>query len=438
MRVVIAGAAGRDFHNFNTVYRGDPTSTVVAFTAAQIPGIAARRYPAALAGPRYPQGIPIVAEAELEALVARERVDAVVLSYSDLAHAEVMHLASRALAAGADFVLLGPARTMLAASRPVIAVAATRTGAGKSPIARWISALLAARGRRVAVVRHPMAYGDLERQAAQRFASRADLDRADCTIEEREEYEPHLACGHVVHSGVDTVRVLARAAEDGEILLWDGGNNDFPFVRPDLSIVVTDALRPGHETGYHPGETCLRMADVVVVAKADAAPAAAVAAVVAACRRANPRAPVVRGALALRVEDTVPLAGRRVLVVEDGPTLTHGGMASGAGYAAAQAAGALPVDPREGAPAEIAELFRLYPHLGPVLPAVGYSARQRRALREAIERAPADVVVAATPANLAELLEIDKPVVRVRYEYEDLDRPGLRGELERFLSRRGL
>lgn len=296
-RIVIMGAAGRDFHNFNGVYRDDPAFEVVAFTAAQIPGIAGRRYPAALAGKLYPQGIAIVPEPELEALVRAHEVEQIVFAYSDLAHAEVMHRGSRALAAGADFTLLGPQRTMIAAGVPVIAVSAVRTGCGKSPVSRWISRELRRRGLRAAVVRHPMPYGDLARQSVQRFETGADLDRADCTVEEREEYEPHLAAGNIVYAGVDYVGVIEQAGRESDLILWDGGNNDFPFVRPDLHIVLVDPLRPGHETAFHPGETVLRMADIVLVAKADAAEPGAVQQVIASARRANPRAAIVRGSM---------------------------------------------------------------------------------------------------------------------------------------------
>jgi predicted GTPase len=438
-RVVIAGAAGRDFHNFNTVYRDDPGCEVVAFTAAQIPGLAGRRYPAALAGPRYPDGIPILPEVELDALVRLRGVDEVVLAYSDLAHVEVMHLASRALAAGADFVLLGPRRTMLTATVPVIAVSAVRTGAGKSPTVRWLSQRLRARGLRCAVVRHPMPYGDLASQAVQRFASREDLDRAGCTVEEREEYEPHLAIGNVVYAGVDYERVIAQAAGEADLLLWDGGNNDFPFVRPDLHIVLADTLRPGDESTYHPGEACARMADVIVLSKCDSAPAAVVAVLAAACRALNPQAPIVRAALPISLEQPDAVRGRRVLVIEDGPTLTHGGMAHGAGYLAALRAGAQSiVDPRPAAVPEIAAVYAQFPHIGSVLPAVGYSPAQLDALRRTIEATAAEVVVAATPVDLAALLGIAKPVVRARYEFQDLDSPGLRGSVEHFLASRGL
>jgi predicted GTPase len=434
-RVVIMGAAGRDFHNFNLVCRADPAHEVVAFTAAQIPGIGGRIYPAALAGPLYPEGIPIVAEDGLDALVREKGVDLVVLAYSDLPHLEVMHRASRALAAGADFALLGPARTMLQAKVPVIAVSAVRTGAGKSPAARWLAARLRARGLRVAVVRHPMPYGDLGREALQRFATRADLDAAACSVEEREEYEPHLAEGSVVYAGVDYARVIALAQSEADIILWDGGNNDFPFVRPGLHIVLADALRPGDEVAYHPGEACLRMADVIVVSKVDSAPAEALAAVLRSARRANPRAPLLRAALEIRLDDPAAVRGRRALVVEDGPSLTHGGMAHGAGLIAAQRAGAAAiVDPRACAVPQIMQVYAQYPHIGPVLPALGYSAQQLEALRLTLEAADADVIVAATPVDLASLLRLRIPVARVRYEYRDLDAPGLAGHVDRYLD----
>lgn len=434
-RVVIMGAAGRDFHNFNVVYRDEPAYEVVAFTAAQIPGIAARRYPAALAGPLYPEGISIVPETELEALIRAQEVEQVVFAYSDLAHAEVMHLASRALAAGADFTLLGPQRTMVEAGVPVIAVSAVRTGCGKSPVSRWLSRELRKRGLRAAVVRHPMPYGDLARQSVQRFATRADLHSAACTVEEREEYEPHLAAGNVVYAGVDYVSIIEAAGRDADIILWDGGNNDFPFVRPDLHIVLADPLRPGHETGYHPGETVLRMADVVLLAKADAADPGAVQQVMDSARRANPDAVIVRGSMPVRLDDAAAVHGKRVLVVEDGPTITHGGMPHGAGYVAALAAGAAAiVDPRASAAPAIAAVYAQYPHIGPVLPATGYSAAQLEALRQTINHARADVVVAATPIDLAALIALELPLVRACYEFVDSERPGLAAELDRFLA----
>jgi predicted GTPase len=436
-RIVIMGAAGRDFHNFNVVYRDDPAFEVMAFTAAQIPGIAGRRYPAVLAGPLYPEGIAILPEAELETLIRAHEIEQIVFAYSDLAHAEVMHLASRALAAGTDFTLLGPHRTMITAGVPVIAVSAVRTGCGKSPVSRWLSRELRLRGLRAAVVRHPMPYGDLARQSVQRFATRADLDLAECTIEEREEYEPHLAAGNIVYAGVDYVSIIEQAGRESDVILWDGGNNDFPFVRPDLHIVLVDPLRPGHETAYHPGETVLRMADVVLLAKADAADPDAVQQLMASAHRANPSAAIVRGSMPVRLDDASMVTGRRVLVVEDGPTVTHGGMPHGAGYVAALQAGAgAIVDPRASAAPAIAAVYAQYPHIGPVLPAMGYSPAQLEALRQTINSARAEVVVAATPIDLAALIALDKPVVRARYEYADSETPGLAAELERFLAGR--
>ena len=434
-RIVIAGAAGRDFHDFNVLWRDDPSVEVVAFTAAQIPGIAGRRYPASLAGPLYPEGIPIVAEEELERVVRAHAVDAVVLAYSDLAHEEAMHLASRALACGADFLLPGPRRTMLEAPRPVIAVCAVRTGAGKSPAVRWLSRRLRERGLRAAVLRHPMPYGDLERKALERFATLADLDAAGCTVEEREEYEPHLALGNVVYSGADTARVLAAAAGEADVLLWDGGNNDFPFVRPDLLVVLADALRPAQAATHHPGETCLRMADVIVLSKCDSAREEEVRALAGRCRALNSRAAIVRGAMPVWLDDPEAVRGRRVVVVEDGPTLTHGGMAQGAGYAAARAAGAAQiVDPRAAATPEIAALYAKYPHLGAVLPAVGYSAGQLAALARTLEAAQTDVVVSATPTDLARLLRLSKPVVRARYEFAEVEEGELWRHVEALLE----
>jgi predicted GTPase len=434
-RIVILGAAGRDFHNFNVVYRDDPGVRVVAFTQAQIPRLSDRRYPAALAGPRYPGGIPIEDETDLETICRREAVDRVVFAYSDVPHATVMHLASRALAAGADFALLGPHSTMLRARVPVIAISAIRTGCGKSQTARWLGRRLREHGRRVAVLRHPMPYGDLERQRVQRFAARADLDAAGCTAEEREEYEPHLAAGHVVFAGVDYAAIIERAEREADLIVWDGGNNDFPLLRPDLHIVMADALRPGQADGYHPGEAVLRMADVVVVNKVDAAPPGNVQTVIDEVRAVNPTATIVRAASPVRLDDPAAVQGRRVLVVEDGPTLTHGGMGYGAGWVAATQAGAAAVvDPRASATRGVREVFARHPHIGPVLPAVGYDAAQLEALRETINRAAADVVVAATPLDLAALIAIDKPVVRARYEFADAGEPTLGSLVDAFLA----
>ena len=434
-RVVILGAAGRDFHVFNTVFRDDPGHEVIAFTAAQIPNIAGRAYPPALAGRLYPAGIPIREEADLPRLLREDAVDEVVFAYSDVTHQHVMHLASVAIAGGADFALLGPKRTMLAARKPVIAVCAVRTGCGKSQVTRWIAARLRARGLRVGVMRHPMPYGDLARQAVQRFATRTDLDAAGCTIEEREEYEPHIAAGQVVYAGVDYAAILALAEAESDILLWDGGNNDFPFLRPNLLITLVDPLRPGHENAYHPGEAVLRMADVVLVAKANAAPEPAILTVEATARALNPRARVLRGASRVTLDDPDAVRGRRVLVVEDGPTLTHGGMATGAGHAAALAGGAAQiVDPRRSAAPAIAAVFAAYPHLGRVLPAMGYDAAQIAALAETIARSDAEVVVAGTPADIGGLAGVGKPVVRARYAYEDIAGQGLGATLDAFLA----
>ena len=424
-RVVIMGAAGRDFHNFNVVFRKDETVKVVAFTATQIPGIAGRRYPASLAGPLYLDGIAIEDEVNLDAICQREQVDEVVFAYSDVTHEAVMHVASRALAAGADFRILGPDATMLPASRPVIAISATRTGCGKSQTARWLSRRLRDRGLRVAVVRHPMPYGDLERQRVQRFTSREDLDVAECTIEEREEYEPHLASGSVVFAGVDYADILARAEQEADVIVWDGGNNDFPFYRPSLHIVLTDTLRPADAAKYHPGEATLRMADVVVLAKVNAATDEQVAEADLRARALNPRATVVRAASPVVLDSAERVRGRRVLVVDDGPTLTHGGMAFGAGYSAAVEAGALVVDPLPYADEEIREVLRRYPHVKSVLPALGYGPAQLAALERSIAAAPVDFVVSGTPIDLAALVHVPQPILRARYEFADAGEPTL-------------
>ncbi|MEO7404185.1 MAG: cyclic 2,3-diphosphoglycerate synthase, partial [Burkholderiales bacterium] len=423
---MIMGAAGRDFHNLNVVYPADPRTEVVAFTATQIPGIAARRYPPSLAGPLYPDGIPIVEESTLDELCRAERVDQVVFAYSDVSHVHVMHWGSRALAAGADFTLLGPQRTMLSAPIPVIAVSAVRTGCGKSQTTRWIAQLLHEQGVRIAVVRHPMPYGDLAASAVQRFATTADLTAQGCTIEEREEYEPHLALGHLVYAGVDYAKIVAQASTEADILLWDGGNNDFPFIRPDLHIALFDPLRAGHESSHHPGETVARMADVIIIAKTDSASPGEIERTRAAAANLNPRATVVLGASPVTVDDPEAIRGRRILVIEDGPTTTHGGMAYGAGWIAARRCGAgTIVDPRPYAAPGIAEVFERFPHLGPVLPAMGYSGAQIDALCATINHVPADVVLAGTPIDLARLVgdrfvAIDKPIVRAHYEFAEV------------------
>ncbi|MCC6468976.1 MAG: GTPase [Alphaproteobacteria bacterium] len=435
-RVVIVGAAGRDFHNFNVAYRGDPAFQVVAFTATQIPGIAGRRYPPSLAGTGYPEGIAIVPEAELDALCRQQAIDRVVFSYSDVPHATVMHLAARALAAGADFELLGPRRTMLASRRPVIAVSAVRTGCGKSQVSRHIAGLLRQAGRRAVVVRHPMPYGDLEAQRCQRFATMDDLATARCTNEEREEYEPHIANGTTVFAGVDYADVLAAAEREADIIVWDGGNNDFPFFRPDLHFCVIDALRPDQLDTHHPGETALRMADAVIINKIDAAAQGVADDMAAAVRRLNPGAIALRAASPVRLDEPGRVRGRRVVVVEDGPTITHGGMATGAGFAAARAAGAEPVDVRSVAAPALKPVFEQYPHIGPVLPAIGYDARQLEALAATIDAADAEAVISATPLDLRRLVTVGKPLVRARYDYADAGEPTLAAVLARFLAGR--
>jgi predicted GTPase len=426
-RVLIMGAAGRDFHDFNVVYRDDASVEVVAFTATQIPGIADRRYPPELAGNRYPAGIPIRPEAELEALIAEYHVDTVVFAYSDVSHEQVMHAASRALAAGADFKLLGPAATMLRSSRPVVAICAVRTGSGKSQTSRYVARALEAQGLKVAVVRHPMPYGDLVAQRCQRYETYADLDRYQTTIEEREEYEPHLDAGRLVFAGVDYEEILRAAEHESDVVIWDGGNNDLPFYTPDLMIVVADPLRPGHELRYHPGEANLRMADVIVINKVDSATPEGLAAVRADIATANPRAEVIEARSSLALEGG-EIAGRTVVVVEDGPTLTHGGMTYGAGVVAARRFGAREiVDPRPYAEGELAETLARYPALERLLPAMGYGAKQVHELEAALDAVPADLVLAATPIDLTRVLKTHKPIVRVRYELEpvsgSLDRP---------------
>jgi len=433
-RIVILGAAGRDFHNFNVVFRSNPAVDVVAFTAAQIPGIAHRRYPAQLAGPLYPDGIPILEEQALERLCRERQIDEIVFAYSDVTHEHVMHLASRALALGADFSLLGPARTALRSRLPVIAVSAVRTGCGKSQTVRFLSRRVRAAGLRAAVLRHPMPYGDLARERVQRFATVADLDAAGCSLEEREEYEPHLAAGNLVFAGVDYAAILAAAEPEADVILWDGGNNDFPFIAPDLHLALVDALRPTQVTTHHPGEAVVRMADIVVINKADMAPREAIGALHDAARAINVRAAILETASPVRLDDAAAVRGRRVLVVEDGPTITHGGMPHGAGYVAAVAAGAVVVDPRVAATEAIANVYRQYPHIGPVLPAVGYDAAQREALRQTIDRAAIDIVIAATPIDLARAVAPAKPVVRARYELAEIAGQDLGARIDAFLA----
>jgi predicted GTPase len=420
------GAAGRDFHNFNTVYRDDPDTEVVAFTATQIPFIDDRTYPAELAGPNYPTGIPIHEEAELVDLIREHHVDDVVFSYSDVSHEFVMHQASTALAAGANFVLLGPEATYLDAKVPVVAVTAVRTGVGKSQTTRAIAATLKELGKKVVAVRHPMPYGDLAAQRVQRYAELADLDRYETTIEEREEYEPHITTGTVIYAGVDYGDILAQAQEECDVLLWDGGNNDLPFYRPTVHLALVDPLRPGHELRYHPGETNLRMADVIVVNKIDSATPEQIAQIDETIARVNPSATVVKANSRVTVDDAEAIRGKRVLVVEDGPTLTHGEMKIGAGVVAAQRNGAAEiVDPRPWAIGTIAETFEKY-DVGAVLPAMGYSDGQLAEMEKIIAAADVDLVVIGTPIDLRSVITIDRPAVRVRYDLEVLpDSPQL-------------
>jgi predicted GTPase len=433
-RVLIAGAAGRDFHNFNVVYRNRTDDEVIAFTATQIPNIEGRVYPRELAGGRYPEGIPILPESELERIVREHEIEEVVFSYSDVTHEHVMHVASQTLAAGASFRLLSPRETMLASGRPVVAICAVRTGSGKSQTTRHVAGLLREAGKRVAVLRHPMPYGDLSRQAVQRFARYEDLDAAECTIEEREEYEPHLAEGNIVFAGIDYEAILRQAESEADVILWDGGNNDTPFIRPSVHVVVVDPHRPGHELRYHPGETNLRMADVCVVNKVDTAPPDAVEQVVDSVRKQNPRATVVLAASPIDVNGHADdIAGKRVLAVEDGPTLTHGEMGFGAAVLAAHAHGAAEViDPRPFAVGSIARVYEEWPHVGKLLPAMGYGRAQMEELRETIARSDADLVLIGTPIDLRKIIELDKPALRVTYRLEELGAPTLRDVLVTF------
>jgi predicted GTPase len=420
-KVLIMGAAGRDFHNFNVVYRDDPEVEVVAFTATQIPGIEGRRYPPELAGPRYPKGIPIHPEEDLARLIRELEVDEVVFAYSDVSHLHVMHTASAVLAAGSSFTVLGPRATMLDSDKPVVAIGAVRTGSGKSQTTRAVVRALKGWGRNPVVVRHPMPYGNLETQRVQRFASYEDLEEANATVEEREEYEAHLENGTTVYAGVDYEEILKAAQAEADVVVWDGGNNDLPFFRPTIYVVVADPHRPGHETSYHPGEANLRMADVVVVNKVNTAEPENVEQVEATTRKLNPEATVIRANSPVTVDDPRAVEGKRVLVVEDGPTLTHGEMTYGAGVVAAREHGAGEiVDPRRWVVGSLREVYEKYP-VGPVLPAMGYSPTQISEMERTIEAVPADVVVIATPVDLAGVARLDKPSVRVRYELEEAD-----------------
>jgi predicted GTPase len=423
---IIMGAAGRDFHNFNAYFRDNPDYQVVAFTATQIPNIEGRRYPPELAGNLYPEGIPIYPEMELDALIHRYQVDQVVFAYSDVPHEYVMHKGSQVLVAGADFRLMGTGSTMLESSKPVVAVCAVRTGSGKSQTTRHVCDVLQRMGKQVVVVRHPMPYGDLTTQIVQRFATYEDLDLHRCTIEEREEYEPHIDRGVVVYAGVDYERILREAEKDADVILWDGGNNDLPFFKPDLHLVLTDPHRAGHELLYHPGEANLRLADVVVINKIDTADLSDVATVRENVRSINPEAIIVEAASPITVQNPEAIRGKRVLVIEDGPTLTHGGMAFGAGIVAARRFGAAEIiDPRPYAVRSIRDTFLRYPATGPLLPAMGYGLEQRRDLEETISRTPADLVLIGTPIDLRRVVNIRQPSQRVGYELQEIGRPTL-------------
>ncbi len=436
-RVIILGAAGRDFHDFNTLFRNNPEYEVVAFTATQIPDIAGRRYPAELAGRLYPDGIPIVDEKQMEALVSEREIDIVVFSYSDIAHANLMHIASRALAAGADFWLPGSRHTALKSNVPVVSICAVRTGCGKSPVARRVLSELRKLGWNPVVVRHPMPYGDLARQAVQRFATLEDLERHQCTIEECEEYEPHIIHGTVVYAGVDYEAILRRAEKEADLILWDGGNNDTPFFRSDLEIVVADPHRPGHELSYYPGEVNFRRADVIVINKVNTAMFANVDSIRNNIALANPKATLVEAACRVSVDNPDLIKDKRVLVVEDGPTLTHGEMPYGAGVVAAgQYWAASRVDPRPHAVGSIRQTFDKYQHVRDLLPAMGYSEHQRHELEETINRTPCDLVLLATPVDLRRILRLNKPCVRVGYEVEELTKPNLADLLSEFTAQR--
>jgi predicted GTPase len=427
------GAAGRDFHNFNTVFRTDPAFQVVAFTATQIPNIEGRRYPPALAGPLYPDGIAIHPEADLASLIRELNADQVVFAYSDVSHETVMHRASLVLAAGADFRLIGPKATMLKSKVPIISVCAVRTGSGKSQTTRRVIRILREKGRRVVAIRHPMPYGDLVKQRVQRFARMEDLEINNCTIEEREEYEPHIAFGGVIYAGVDYAAILAEAEKEADIIVWDGGNNDLPFYDPTLEIVVADPHRPGHELTYHPGEANLRRAHVVVINKIDTAQPEGVAAVRKSIREVNPGAVVVDAASPIFVDEPEAIRGKRVLAIEDGPTLTHGNMKYGAGVIAAMRHGAASiVDPRPYTVGSLQKTFETYPGIGTLLPAMGYGEEQMRDLEATVERTPADLVLIATPIDLRRLIRITKPALKVSYELQEIGRPNLPDVLKGF------
>ncbi len=432
VRTLIMGAAGRDFHNFNVFFRNNADYEVVAFTATQIPNIEDRKYPAALAGSLYPAGIPIYPESDLVRLIKELKVDQVIFAYSDVSHETVMHKASTVLAAGADFRLMGAKATQIKSVKPVVSICAVRTGSGKSQTTRRVSLILRGMGYRVAAIRHPMPYGDLVAQKVQRFATYADLDKHECTIEEREEYEPHLDNGVIVYAGVDYEAILRQAEQEVDIVLWDGGNNDFPFYVPDLAIVVADPHRPGHESKYHPGETNVRAADVFVINKVDTANPESVMSVRNALQSMNPAATIIEAASPLFVDDANAIHGKRVLVIEDGPTLTHGEMTYGAGWVAARRFGAAEiVDPRPFAVGSIQATYQKYPNTGAILPAMGYGDDMVHDLQETINRSDVDLVVSATPIDLTRIIKVNKPMQRVRYELQEIGQPTLEDILKK-------
>lgn len=434
-KTIIMGAAGRDFHNFNTFFRKNKEYKVIAFTATQIPDIAGRKYPRELSGSLYPKGIPIYPESKLEELIRKFDIDTVVFSYSDVPHEYVMHKASLALSCGTDFMLLGPKSTMLKSKKKVIAVGAVRTGCGKSQTTRRVSKILKELGKKVVVIRHPMPYGDLTKQIVQRFETYEDLKKAKCTIEEREEYEPHIKMGVVVYAGVDYEKILAQAEKEADIILWDGGNNDFPFYEPDLFIVVADPLRPGHEVSYYPGETNFRMADIIVINKVDSAKKEAILIIRENIKKFNPEATIIEAESPVICDNPEVIKGKRVLVIEDGPTLTHGGMKYGAGIVAAKKFGARElVDPRNYTVGSIRETFRKYPEIGALLPAMGYGEKQMKELEETIRRTPSDSVVIATPIDLGKIISIKRPFTKISYELKEVGKPSLENYLQEFVN----
>jgi predicted GTPase len=436
LNVLIMGAAGRDFHNFNTYFRNNSDYKVVAFTATQIPDIEGRKYPKELAGEGYPDGIPIHAETELVELIEKLKVDLVVFAYSDISYEYVMHKASEVMAAGANYMIMGARQTMIESKKPLISICAVRTGSGKSQTTRYISQILKDAGKKVVAIRHPMPYGDLNAQRVQRFANYDDMVKHKCTIEEMEEYEPHISMGNIVYAGVDYGDILAEAEKEADVILWDGGNNDLSFYKPDLLITVADPHRPGHELTYFPGETNLRMSDVVVINKEDSADWDNIQTVRESIQKVNPEAIVVDGVSPIAIDDVSVVKGKRVLVVEDGPTLTHGEMKYGAGVVAAKKIGAELVDPRPYLVDSIAETFVKYPYIGTLLPAMGYGDKQVADLQETINRVECDAVLIATPIDLRKIIKIDKPSTRVRYELQIIGEPNLKNIVNDFLAKK--